>query len=83
VKPFDEARANARLKAFVVVALVLIAAAGEATCIYHADAIVAGKFKCDADNKLTDLLLAVIAIVAVGQRAGRPPPDHPHKDESQ
>jgi len=31
------------------------------TCVIHADAIVEGRFKCDADNRVFDLMATLIS----------------------
>jgi len=54
--PFDPLRVAVYLVAFVIVSHILIASATAGMCFFHADAIVMGRFKCDADNRAFDLL---------------------------
>lgn len=53
---FDPVRAAFYLVAFVIMAQVAVAIAVAGACLVYSDAIVSGRFKCDADNRAFDLL---------------------------
>ncbi len=75
-KPFDGARFVLYLLALVIVALLLMIGAYVSTCIYWSESIVAGRWKCDPDNKvgeLFSLLLTTIIALLGGRQSGRPP----------
>lgn len=80
--PFDQARAVFWLVAFVVFVQMAVVVAGGAGCLLHGDDIVQGRWKCDADNRLFDLLgsaLSAVLAFAAGRMSnhGDPPPPPP------
>lgn len=68
--PFDFAQAAFWLVACVIGSQILVVYAGLAVCIYYSDAIIAGTYKCDADDKLAEILAAALA-AALGFAGGR------------
>jgi hypothetical protein len=89
--PFDTVRAAFILVAFVIVIYAIVVLIGFGVCVYHHDELVAGHFKCDAENRLVDLLSAALASALAfagglmrGPGANRsddqPPPPPPRKD---
>lgn len=56
----DPNTAMVLLVAFVVVSVILMTGALVGTCIYHSAALARGEWKCDADGKLTQIVLAVL-----------------------
>lgn len=82
--PWDPVRAVFRLVAFVIAlyGLVIVVTAG--VCIWHSatilPAIVEGKFRCDQDNRLGELLAAALAAALafaggfIRGKDGPPPP---------
>lgn len=54
--PFDLVRAAFILVAAILAAHVVVVFVGVGMCVYVAADIVAGRFKCDADSKIFDLL---------------------------
>lgn len=80
-KQFDIVRACFYLVAFVIGAHVLAAILGELACLYYAEAIIEGKFKCDMDGKLSEILAAALA-AALAFAGGRAlPPSRGDRDE--
>ena len=59
--PFDLVKASFFLiaGAFAIGAIVIIATM--IMCMANADAIIAGRFKCDADNRVFDLMATLIS----------------------
>lgn len=58
---FDVIRATFYLIAFVVAIHLVIVVVTLGFCLYYGDEIVAGQYKCDADNRVKDLLTAALA----------------------
>ena len=79
--PFDAIRAAFWLVASVIAVHSLVVLAGVGLCVYYGASIIAGHFKCDADDRLTGLLAeALAAALAFGGgflRGGSPPPPSP------
>lgn len=69
-EPFDFTRAAFYLVAGVIAAHVLVVFVGIAVCVWEIDAIIAGKYHCDAEAKLTEVLAAALA-AALGFAGGR------------
>jgi hypothetical protein len=67
--PFDTVRAAFWLVAFVVGVYASVVLGGFVLCIHHSDEIVAGRWKCDSENRLVDLLNAALA-AALGFAGG-------------
>lgn len=61
MKEFDVLRAAFCLVAFVIAAIVFIVVGSVTVCWYHADAIVAGRFRCDVDDRLGTMLTGALA----------------------
>lgn len=49
------------LVAFVIFAYVFIVVGSVMMCWWHADAIISGQYKCDAEGKLGEALAAALA----------------------
>ena len=80
--PFDPVRAAFFLVAFVLVAHIVVVLAAVGVCVWHSDEIVAGKFKCDSDGHLFELLGAALSAAlafAGGMMRGGPPSNPPDK----
>jgi cytochrome c oxidase assembly factor CtaG len=81
--PFDPVRAAFYLVALVLVAHIVVVLIAVGTCVYHADAIVEGRWKCDADGHLFEVLGAALSAAlafAGGMMRGPPPPPPPTKE---
>jgi hypothetical protein len=59
--PFDSNKAAFYLVAFVLLFQCIVVLIGVAMCIYYGPEIVAGKWKCDNDDKLAGLLNGALA----------------------
>jgi hypothetical protein len=81
--PFDTHRWGFILLFTVVIIYGLVILSGMGACIWFMDSVVSGKFKCDADSRLVDLLAQLLA-ASLGYVAGRmPPPDQkPPRDRN-
>lgn len=78
--PFDTTRAAFFLVAAVIVVYLVVVLVGVGMCALHSHDIVAGNFKCDAENRLVDLLGAALSAAlafAGGIMRGGPPPPPP------
>jgi hypothetical protein len=74
---FDGPRHAFWLVASMLAVQSIIVLGGVGTCIFFAPEIVAGKFQCDAHNKLSELMaeaLAVALAFSTFLRGGPPPP---------
>lgn len=60
-RQFDILRASFFLVAFVIGSHVFITLLGIGTCLYFSDEIVAGKAKCDPEERLGEVLSAALA----------------------
>jgi hypothetical protein len=72
--PFDVIRAAFFLVGMVLVSYLVVAYAYLAFCWVHADEIMAGRFKCDAESKVYELLtqaLSAALAFAGGWATGR------------
>ena len=67
--PFDPVRAAFWLVAGVFIIDGVAVMMGFGICVWHSDEMIAGRFHCDSDNKLFDLLSAMLA-AALGFAAG-------------
>jgi hypothetical protein len=75
--PFDPVKAGFYLVAFVLCAHIVVVLVGVATCVWHSENIVEGKFKCDSEGHLFELLGATLSAAlafAAGLMRGPPPP---------
>jgi hypothetical protein len=75
--PFDPARAGFWLVAFVVGGFEFAVVGSVVMCWINADAIVAGKFQCDANDKLVEAFAIIMSNVfsyAVGRLSIPPSP---------
>lgn len=61
MREFDGRRAAFWLVAAVIAVHCVVVLAGVAICVFYADELVAGRFKCDQHNRLTDLLMGALA----------------------
>jgi hypothetical protein len=59
--PFDTVRAAFYLVAGVITVYALVVLLGVTACLWHLDIILTTDYKCDAENKLADLLNAALA----------------------
>ncbi len=78
--PFDPVRAAFYLVAFVLVAHIAVVLVAVGICAANANAIVEGRWKCDADGHLFELLGAALSAAlafAGGMMRGPPPPPPP------
>ena len=83
-KPFDGARFVLYLLGIIVVAILLLLGAYVGTCIYWSESIITGKWKCDPDHKVDEmisLLLATIIALLGGRQPGAPPTNGRNKQE--
>jgi hypothetical protein len=60
-RQFDAVRASFYLVAIVIVAHVAAALMGEFACLWHAEQLISGTFKCDTEGKLMELLASSLA----------------------
>ena len=58
---FDPVRACFYLIAFIIAVHCVVVLAGVGACLYYSPEILDGKFKCDPQNRLTELLGAALA----------------------
>jgi hypothetical protein len=75
--PFDPVRAAFFLVALVFCSHIVVVLAVVAVCLIHVDDIVSGRWKCDADGHLYELLgsmLSAALAFAGGMMRGGPPP---------
>jgi cytochrome c oxidase assembly factor CtaG len=81
--PFDVVRAAFYLVAFILVAHIVVVLIAVGICAFNAQAIVEGRWKCDADGHLFELLGAALsaALAFAGglMRGSGPPPPPPPK----
>jgi hypothetical protein len=79
--PFDVVRAAFYLVAFVLVIHCLVVLIGVGLCAWNSRDIVEGKFKCDSDGHLFELLgsalSAALAFAGGLMRGSGPPPPPP------
>lgn len=59
--PFDYGRAVFYMVALVLMVYMIVVLAHVSFCIYYGDDIVAGRFKCDPENRVRELLTAALA----------------------
>jgi hypothetical protein len=75
--PFDPVRAAFFLVALVFSCHILVVFAVVGACLWHSEDIVSGRWKCDADGHLYELLgsmLSAALAFAGGMMRGPPPP---------
>jgi hypothetical protein len=79
--PFDATRWAFFLVAFVILVYCIVVLIGVGLCAWHSHDIVAGNFKCDAENRLVDLLGAALsaALAFAGGLMRGGPPNPPDK----
>lgn len=75
--PFDIERATFWLVASVIAVYAVVVIAGVTVCAIYSDELVSGKWMCDKDNRLSDLLnaalAAALAFAGRRNREGGPP----------
>lgn len=59
--PFNPVAGAFYLVAAVLAVYLIVVLMGVGFCMWHGDAIIEGKYKCDADSKLGELLAAALA----------------------
>jgi hypothetical protein len=81
--PFDTVRAAFYLVAFVLFAHVVVVLVGVGICAWNSRFIIEGKFKCDSDGHLFELLGAALsaALAFAGGLMRTPPPPPPPPKE--
>jgi hypothetical protein len=76
--PFDPVRAAFYLVAFVLLAHVVVVLIGVGFCAWNGTAVIEGRWKCDSDGHLFELLgaalSAALAFAGGMMRGGGPPP---------
>lgn len=57
------------LSTIVVCTICLIGLGTFGVCAFHADDIIAGRFKCDPDNRVFDLLMMMLLAIRKGENS--------------
>lgn len=73
--PFDAVKACFYLIALIIAVHCIVVLMGVGVCLYFGQEILEGKFKCDPQNRLSELLGAALAaaLAFAGGRMGGPP----------
>jgi hypothetical protein len=84
-KPFDPVRACFYLIAAVIGVHALVVLMGVAACLFYAPEVLSGKFSCDKDSRLSELLSAALsaALAFAGGFMRNPPPPPPRAPEGE
>lgn len=78
-KPFDPVKACFYLIAAVIGVHAAVVLMGVVACVFYAPEVLSGKYICDRDSKLSELLAAALsaALAFAGGFSRNPPPPPP------